>query len=130
MSSPEHEQLVRFLGPRFDTIDRHFETIDRRFETIDRRLATIDRRFDSVDRKFDELRAELLGHFDEIYRRLERLEQEYQAITQALRRIEARLGDERGRREILERDLTTLRENVAVLSARIEAIEQRLRSSS
>src|SRR5580765_266866 len=130
MSSPEHEQLVRFLGPRFDTIDRHFETIDRRFETIDRRLATIDRRFDSVDRKFDELRAELLGHFDEIYRRLERLEQEYQAITQALRRIEARLGDERGRREILERDLTTLTENVAVLSARIEAIEQRLRSSS
>jgi chromosome segregation ATPase len=123
MSSPEYEQLVRFLGPRFDTIDR-------RFETIDRRLETIDRRFDSVDRKFDELRAELLGHFDEIYRRLERLEQEYQAITQALRRIEARLGDERGRREILERDLTTLRENVAVLSARIEAIEQRLRSSS
>jgi chromosome segregation ATPase len=123
MSSPEYEQLVRFLGPRFDTIDR-------RFETIDRRLETIDRRFDSVDRKFDELRAELLGHFDEIYRRLERLEQEYQAITQALRRIEARLGDERGQREILERDLTTLRENVAVLSARIEAIEQRLRSSS
>ena len=116
MSSPEYEQLVRFLGPRFDTIDRRFETIDRRF--------------DSVDRKFDELRTEILGHFDEIYRRLERLEQEYQAITQALRRIEARLGDERGRREILERDLTTLRENVAVLSARIEAIEQRLRSSS
>jgi chaperonin cofactor prefoldin len=53
MSSPEYEQLVRFLGPRFDTIDRRFETIDRRFETIDRR-------FDSVDRKFDELRAELL----------------------------------------------------------------------
>jgi chaperonin cofactor prefoldin len=46
MSSPEYEQLVRFLGPRFDTIDRRFETIDRRF--------------DSVDRKFDELRAELL----------------------------------------------------------------------
>lgn len=40
MSSPEYEQLVRFLGPRFDTIDR---------------------RFDSVDRKFEELRAELLG---------------------------------------------------------------------
>jgi tetrahydromethanopterin S-methyltransferase subunit G len=60
MSSPEYEQLVRFLGPRFDTIDRHFETIDRRLDTIDRRFETIDRRFDSVDRKFDELRAELL----------------------------------------------------------------------
>lgn len=109
MSSSEYEQLVQFLGPRFETIDRRFETIDRRF---------------------DELREWLLGHFDEIYRRLERLEQEYQAITQALRRIEARLGDERGRREMLERDLATLRENVAVLKARIDDIEQRLQSSS
>ena len=130
MSSPEYAELVRFLGQRFENIDRQFETIDRRFESIDRRFENIDRRFDVVDRRFDELREELLGHFDEIYRRLERLEQEYQAITQALRRIEGRLIDERGRREILERDLATLRENVAVLTARIEDIEQRLRSSS
>jgi uncharacterized membrane-anchored protein YhcB (DUF1043 family) len=109
MSSPEYAELVRFLGQRFENIDR---------------------RFDAVDRRFDELREEMLGHFDEIYRRLERLEQEYQAISQALRRIEGRLVDERGRREILERDLATLRENVAVLTARIEDIEQRLRSSS
>lgn len=109
MSSAEYEQLVRFLGPRFETIDR---------------------RFDAVDRRFDELRDELLGHFDEIYRRLERLEQEYQTITQALRRIEARLIDERGQRELLERDLATLRESVAALNARIDDIEQRLRSSS
>jgi predicted nucleic acid-binding Zn-ribbon protein len=130
MSSPEYAELVRFLGQRFENIDRQFETIDRRFESFDRRFESIDRRFDAVDRRFDELREELLGHFDEIYRRLERLEQEYQAITQALRRIEGRLVDERGRREILERDLATLRENVAVLTARIEDIEQRLRSSS
>jgi len=83
-------------------------------------------RFDAIDRRFDELR----GHFDEIYRRLERLEQEYQAIMQALRRIEGRLVDERTRREMLERDLATLRENIAVLTARIADIEQRLRASS
>ena len=130
MSSPEYAELVRFLGQRFENIDRQFETIDRRFESIDRRFESIDRRFDAVDRRFDELREELVGHFAEIYRRLERLEQEYQAITQALRRIEGRLVDERGRREILERDLAALRENVAGLSARIEDIEQRLRSSS
>src|SRR5713101_466486 len=116
MSPSEYEQLVLFLGERFETIDRLFETIDQRFDTIDQR--------------FDELRAELLGHFDEIYRRLERLEQEYHAITQALRRIEAMLADERVRRDILERDLATLRENVAVLNARIEDIERRLRSGS
>jgi len=130
MSSPEYAELVRFLGQRFENIDRQFETIDRRFESFDRRFDAVDRRFDAVDRRFDELREEMLGHFDEIYRRLERLEQEYQAITQALRRIEGRLVDKRGRREILERDLATLRENVAVLTARIEDIEQRLRSSS
>jgi chromosome segregation ATPase len=122
MSAPEYQQLIAFLGERFETIDRRFETIDRRFETIDRR-------FDTIDRRFNELRADILGHFDEVYRRLERLEQEYQAITQTLRRIEALLADERARREILERDLATLRENVAVLNARIEDIERRLRSS-
>jgi chromosome segregation ATPase len=123
MSPSEYEQLVQFLGPRFETIDRRFETIDRRFDAIDRR-------FDAMDHRLDEFRAEILGHFDEIYRRLERLEQEYHAITQALRRIEALLADERGRREILERDLATLRENMAVINARIEDLERRLRSAS
>jgi chromosome segregation ATPase len=122
MSAPEYQQLITFLGERFETIDRRFEVIDRRFEAMDRH-------FEAMDRRFDELRGEILGHFDEVYRRLERLEQEYQAITQTLRRIEALLADERARREILERDLATLRENVAVLNARIEDIERRLRSS-
>jgi chromosome segregation ATPase len=108
MSAPEHQQLIAFLGERFETIDRRFDTIDRRF---------------------DELRGKILGHFDELYRRLERLEQEYQATTQTLRRIEALLADERARREILERDLATLRTNVAVFNARIEDFERRLRSS-
>jgi chromosome segregation ATPase len=67
-------------------------------------------------------------HFGAIYRQLERLEQEYQGITQALRRPEALLADERGRREILERDLATLKENVAVLRAWIDDIEGRLGS--
>jgi chromosome segregation ATPase len=122
MSGSEYQQLIAFLGERFETIDRRFETIDRRFDSIDRR-------FEAIDQRFDELRGEILGHFDEVYRRLERLEQEYQAITQTLRRIEALLADERARREILERDLATLRENVAVLNARIEDIERRLRFS-
>ena len=59
----------------------------------------------------------MLGRFDESYRRLERLEQEYQAITQALRRIEAGLADERGRREIVERDLAELKRHVSILQA-------------
>lgn len=68
----------------------------------------------------------MLGHFGEIYRRLERFEQEYQAITQGLRRIEARLSDESGRREILARDLEEWKQQVADLQSRIEDIEARL----
>ena len=122
MLAPEYQQLIAFLGERFETIDRRFDTIDRRFDAFDRS-------FEAFDRRIDELRGEILGHFDELYRRLERLEHEYQAITQTLRRIEALMADERARREILERDLATLRANVDVLNARIEDIERRLRSS-
>lgn len=105
MASSEYGQLVEFLGRQFTAIDR---------------------RFDAIERQAAETRQEMLRHFDELYRRLERLEQEYQAITQALRRIEAGLAGERGRREILERDLAELKEQVAALQLRIGEIEQRL----
>ena len=147
MSPSEYEQLVEFLGRqfteidrRFDKVDQRFEQVDQRFEQLDQRFELVDRqfnhiagRFDQVDRRFDdvdgqiaELRREMLGHFDEIYRRLERLEQEYQAITQGLRRIEASLSDESGRREILARDLAELKQQVTALQSRIEDIEARL----
>jgi chromosome segregation ATPase len=87
---------------------------------------SLDRLSSNMGRQFTELRQEMLGHFDAIYHRFERLEQEYYAITQALRRIEARLADEGGRREILERALAELKQHVAVLQSRIEEIEQRL----
>ena len=99
MTSAEYQQLVDFLGPQFTRIDRRFEAIDGHL---------------------GELRRDVLGHFDELYRRLERLEQEYQAITQALRRIESTLADELGRREILERDLAALKTQLAALQSRCE----------
>jgi chromosome segregation ATPase len=105
MSPSEHAELVEFLG-------RQFTAIDGRFDRIERSIAG--------------LRGEMLGHFDEIYRRLERLEQEYHAITQALRRIEAGLAGERGQREILERDLAALKDQVGALHSRIAEIEKRL----
>ena len=105
MSPTEYQQLVEFLGHRFTEIDR---------------------RFTETNGHIAELRREMHEHLDGIYRWLERLEQEYHAMTQALRRIEAGLADERGRREILERDLAELKRHVAVLQSRIEEIEQRL----
>jgi len=112
MTSTEYQQLVEFLTRQFGEVDRRFGEVDRRFSTM--------------DQQFTELRHEMLGHFDEIYRRFERLEQEYHAITQALRRIEAQLAGERGRREILERDLAELKQHVATLQLRIEDLEQHL----
>lgn len=128
MSPSEYQDLVAFLGERFGAIDQHFAVIDRRFGGVDRRFEAMERRFEGLHEEFVSLRSDMLHHFDQLYRRLERLEQEYQAITQALRRIEAFLADEGGRREILERDLAALRENIAVLTARIDEIERRLRS--
>ena len=69
MTSVEYQQLVAFLTRQFTAADR---------------------RFADVDQHSDETRQKMLGHFDEVYRRFDRLEQEYQAITQALRRIEGR----------------------------------------
>ena len=119
MTSAEYQQLVEFLG-------RQFTEIDRRFGEVNHQFSEVNRRFDGVDLQFTELRQDMLGHFDAIYHRFERLEQEYHAITQALRRIEAGLADERGRREILERALAELKQHVAALQSRIEEIEQRL----
>jgi chromosome segregation ATPase len=125
MSPTEYQELVEFLGRQFAQVDRRFTEADRRISEMDQRVTA---QLGGMDERITDLRREILGHFDEIYRRLERLEQEYQAITQALRRIEAGLADDRRRREILERDLAELKRHVAVLQSRIEEIEQRLGS--
>src|SRR3990172_3158360 len=87
MTSAEYQQLVEFLGRQFTEIDHRFTDADRRFDEMAGQLA--------------ELRRDMLGHFDELYRRLDRLEQEYHAITQGLRRIEAGLAAQLGRRALL-----------------------------
>ena len=112
MTSTEYQQLVEFLGHQFTEIGHQFTEVDRRFTQMGHRFDAMDRRFDAMDHQFVELRQETLGHFDTIYHRFERLEQEYHAITQALRRIEARLADEHGRREVLERALAELKQRL------------------
>jgi chromosome segregation ATPase len=126
MTSAEYQQLVESLERQFSAVGDQFSAVSRQSSEIGRRFTEMDRRFDEVDLRVTELRQDMLGHFDAIYHRFERLEQEHHAITQALRRIEAGLADERGRREILERALAELKQHVAVLQSRIEEIEQRL----
>ena len=67
MTSAEYQQLVASL--------------DRLATEMGHRFTGMDRRFDEVDLRVTELRQDMLGHFDAIYHRFERLEQEYHAIT-------------------------------------------------
>jgi len=112
MTNSEYQDLIAFLG-------RKFEEIDRRFDRVEAKLA---KRFEAIDERF----REVFGHFDHLYQRLERLEQEYQAILEGLRRIEGLLVDEKVKREELERGVEFLKRQVAALQGRIEALEQRL----
>ena len=148
MTDSEYRQLIDFLGRQFEAIDRRFDANDQQFLAMTERLAAMDQRLDAHDRQFMAIaqrfdavdrRAEalaervdagfrdVLGHFDELYRRLERLEQEYQFIVHALRRIEGALADDQGRREVLERGMAELREQVALLKARLDDLDHRIR---
>ena len=106
MTNTEYQQLVDFLTHQFTAIDKRFVALEHR----------VDEGFRGVT-----------GHLDAIYGQLELLKQEYLAIVEALRRIEALLADERARREMLERGLAELKERVAFLQARIDEVERRLR---
>jgi hypothetical protein len=112
MSPSEYQELVAFLGERFEVIDRRSEAIDRRFETIDRR-------FEAIDASWWICAPRSLGHFDAL-RRLERLEQEY-AITQALRRIAILADSKAGAAP----ERLACCADVVSLQARIDAIERR-----
>jgi len=61
-------------------------------------------------------------------RRFEAVDRGLEAMTQSLRRLETLLSSEQGRREALERDLATLRENISLLEARIVEFQRRLGS--
>ena len=132
MSPSEYQALVEFLTERFIQVDGQFATIDRRFHDLtlemDRRFTVVDGRLAAFQVEVNEKLRDVVGHFDTIYGWLERLEQEYHVITQQLRRIEAALTDETGRRDILERDLAILKEQIALLQSRIADIERRLNS--
>jgi len=119
MTSTEYQQLVEFLTGQFANVDRRFLEADRRLANLERR---VDEGFAEADEKF----GEVLGQLEEIYRRSERLEQEYLVILQQLRRIEASLVDDLGRRQALERDLAELKERVGMLQSRINDLERRL----
>jgi chromosome segregation ATPase len=127
MTTMEYQQLVEFLQGQFTQVDHRLTQIDQGFVQIDRRFTTVDRRFDALEHRLEAGSRDVTAHFDAMYRRLDRLEQEYVAIGQALRRVEGLLADERGRREIVESGVAELKQHTTLLQARIQALEARLR---
>ena len=69
--------------------------------------------------KIDTLRDEMLSHFDAVYKRLDRLESEYQALSAAVARIEARMVS----RAEFEREISDLKQRVNDLQERIARLE-------
>src|SRR5262245_48418744 len=76
---------------RFDAVEAKLAAHDRRFDAVDAKLATHDHNFEQIARTSEELFRrfreqdarndarfqEILGHFDAVYHRLDRLEQEF-----------------------------------------------------
>ena len=100
---------------------------------IEPQFDRLNKRLDEHDKKF----ADLLAHFDQIYTKLDRLETEYYAITAGLQRLEDRMGSieekldkEIDIRERLEKEVSDLKQRVISLQARIEEIENHLKTIS
>ncbi len=91
---------------------------------IEPEFRAIRNKLDEHDQKF----RDILEHFDQIYKRFERLETEYYSIIGGLKRIEEKLDREISNRELIEREIAALRERVSKLQERIENIDSELKS--
>jgi chromosome segregation ATPase len=142
ISDTFNEIFGKMIEPRFDRIEDTIQKqIEPRFDRIEFYIREqIEPRFDKIDKKLEENEKkfnDLLNHFDQIYNRLDRLETEYFTITAGLQRvekqlvgIEEKLDKEIAIRERLEREISDLKQRVAVLQRKIEEIEIRLKTIS
>lgn len=120
-------------------------------KVIEPQFIKIGQKLEEHDRKF----ADLLNHFDQLYRRLDRLETEYQTITFSIQRIEERLNGVEKRldkaegrldgidkrldtiegkldkeidlKERLQKEVADLKQRAILLQNRIEELENRIK---
>ena len=69
---------------------------------------------------------DILGHFDSLYKRLDRLEDEYYSIIQGIKRIEETLLSGAGEQEILEKRIQEMKEQIKNLQERLSEIERKV----
>jgi predicted nucleic acid-binding Zn-ribbon protein len=63
MTRSEYQELVEFLAPKFDAIDRRFDAIDRRFDAIEERLTRVEVNVEQ-NRHQIQILAEAVGALD------------------------------------------------------------------
>ena len=87
--------------------------------------------FESIQKKqasHDEKFIDILGHFDDLYKHLEKLEEEYQMIKLGMKRIEDCLQEGQFPRQDMESKLKELKVQFFQMQSRLEAIEQEIAS--
>ena len=103
------------------------DQFQRLFDFLDGRFSAINDRFERLEEKVDGHHDEELANFDALFKRLERLETEYHAITSSLSRLERDFRDDRKSREELRSELESLRGRVHEMEERIAELEAALR---
>lgn len=126
-----HQQFAR-VDEQFGRVDEQFANVNARLDrlesTVDRiavEIGALHRRIDHLEARVDARFDDLATHFDDVHRRIERVEQEHVATSEALRRTDRSTTEEQARRELLERRTVELEREIALLRARVDALEQR-----
>ena len=73
--------------------------------------------------KIEALQNEMFSHFDEIYRRFDRLESEYQALSVAVKRLEVAFAEDRASRKGMQSEIEKLKVQIADLQERLVRLE-------
>lgn len=81
-----------------------------------------------LDARITPLRQEMLANFDAVFKRLDRLESEYHALTAAVKRLEERMSaiEQKIDKLALRAELVELKERVHALEQRIADLESQL----
>ena len=69
---------------------------------------------------------DVLGHFDSVYKRFDRLEDEYHTITYGLKRIEDQLDGDMKNRKVIETKFWELKQQFEGMQLKLAAIEKEI----
>ena len=90
MTKSEYQELVEFLGPKFDAISRQFDSIDGRLDAIEQRLTRVEVTVEE-NRHHIQILAERIGALDS------KMDRGFQAQAELIEGLDIRMGRWEGR---------------------------------